>query len=163
MRLCRPSHLPPPGTTHAPREVQGLTWPLQQKQRHSWKSFCLDSLRASPSTIISIKMLSLLVCCFFLHAQNGRWALGFYYKPFISPSLCVQICVFEEASLVSLDICLSFYPLPRIVSQMLCDRSTPSYQSSSTLTQPQLLRHIWLLNKNKISRGAAGKFINPFA
>lgn len=162
MRLCRPSHLPPPGTTHAPREVQGLTWPLQQKQ--TLVKILLPRLTASITVDYyfhkNVKLTGLL---FFLHAQNGRWALGFYYKPFISPSLCVQICVFEEASLVSLDICLSFYPLPRIVSQMLCDRSTPSYQSSSTLTQPQLLRHIWLLNKNKISRGAAGKFINPFA
>lgn len=53
--------------------------------------------------------------------------------------LCV--CVSEDASLVSLDIWFPFYPVPRIVSQMLCDRSTPSYQSSFTLTQPRLHKH----------------------
>ena len=87
---------------------------------------------------------------FTCHAQNGWWVLGFYYETFISSTLCVcvcvrvcarvcvGICVCEDASLVSLDIWLPFYPVPRIVSQMLCDRSTPSYQSSFTLTQPQL-------------------------
>lgn len=73
-----------------------------------------------------------------------------------------------DASLVSLDIWLPFYPVPRIVSQMLCDRSTPSYQSSFTLTRPQLhintsgcmywensaLNHLIILKPYKTSKGA---------
>lgn len=52
--------------------------------------------------------------------------------------LFVSVCACEDASLVSLDIWLLFYPVPRIVSQIVCDRSTPSDHSSFTLTQPQL-------------------------
>lgn len=75
---------------------------------------------------------------FTCHPQNGWWDFRFYYKTFISSTRSAWIRVCEDASLVSLDIWLPFYPVPRIVSQMLCDRSTPSYQSSFTLTQPQL-------------------------
>lgn len=75
---------------------------------------------------------------FTCHPQNGWWVLGFIMKHSSpQPSPCVYTCVCEDASLVSLDIWLPFYPVPRMVSQMLCDRSTPSYQSSFTLTQPQ--------------------------
>ncbi len=75
---------------------------------------------------------------FTCHPQNGWWVFGFIIKHSSPQPLSVCICECEDASLVSLDIWLPFYPVPRIVSQMLCDRSTPSYQSSFTLTQPQL-------------------------
>lgn len=66
-----------------------------------------------------------------------------HLSPFLSACAC------EDASLVSLDIWLLFYPVPRIVSQMLCDRSTLSYQSSFTLTQAQLRKHISSISARK--------------
>lgn len=71
---------------------------------------------------------------------HTEWLLGFGF--FIinhsSPQPSLWVRMFKDASLVSLDILLPFYHVPRILSQTLCDKSNPSHQSSLTLTWPQL-------------------------
>lgn len=151
-----PASVTSPPARHSPRfakRSKGLTGARQQEQTHSlkraWKSCGWHTLRVPPVTIIFTKMISFSV--YTCHPQNGWWVFRFllWNINFLNPRFfpCVCACVCEDASLVSLDIWLSFYPVPRIASQMLCDRSTPFI---SVILHPDLAsaaqRHIQLLH-----------------